>query len=372
MKEKIKILFTIPNFDTAGSGKAMLKVAMGLNNDLFEPHIACFHDRGVFFETVRKSGIPVHLLEYTSPERPVLKCLKECWKKRKFFKQFNIVHSYHYSADYTEGLAVRMAGRKWVFTKKNMNWGGSSARAWKLRSKLANKIAVQNHDMEREFYPGLDKTYYLTRGVDTHEFFPRERDLSLLQELGIDTQAKIILCVANLVPVKGIEILLDAFSRLEKENVYLLIVGDKENDYGQQMQALSQSIPNGDKVFFVGKRLDVWRFHTIADVFVLPTLNQGRKEGSPVSLLEAMASGEAVIASAIPGIKDQLANFPDLMFEAGNAVELKTKLEHLLNLNNADMQDLQKRLVAEIQANFTIEKEIRRHEELYLSLMNQK
>ena len=370
MKKRIKVLFTIPNFDTAGSGKALLKIATGLNLNLFEPHIACSHNRGAFFEVVRNSGIPVHLIEYTSPARPIIQCLRECWRKSRFFKEFDIVHSYHYGPDYTEGLAVRMAGRKWVFTKKNMSWTGPSRRAWEFRSRLACRIAVQNHDMEKEFYPNSKKTWYLTRGVDTREFFPRERDLSLLRELGINEKAKIILCVANLVPVKGIEVLLRAFSNITGNTMYLLIVGEKDNEYGMQMQELALSLHNGDRILFVGKRLDVWRFHTIADVFVLPTLNQGRKEGSPVSLLEAMASGDAVIASAIPGIKDQLANFPELMFEAGNVWALKRLLEHILGLNSTELSSLKANLVDEVQAHFTIEQEIHRHEELYLSLMN--
>ena len=49
MKEKrIKILFTIPNFDTAGSGKALLNIAMRLDNNTFESHICCSLNNGEF------------------------------------------------------------------------------------------------------------------------------------------------------------------------------------------------------------------------------------------------------------------------------------------------------------------------------------
>ena len=43
---KIKVLFTIPNFDTAGSGKVLYDLATNLNPLHFEVEIACNHDRG--------------------------------------------------------------------------------------------------------------------------------------------------------------------------------------------------------------------------------------------------------------------------------------------------------------------------------------
>ena len=61
---KLRILFTIPNFDTAGSGKALLNIATRLDKEIFEPHIACLHDRGDYFQVVKESRIPVHIFNY--------------------------------------------------------------------------------------------------------------------------------------------------------------------------------------------------------------------------------------------------------------------------------------------------------------------
>ena len=63
---KRRILFTIPNFDTAGSGKALLNIASRLDNNLFEPHIACLHNKGDYFSVVESSGIPIHIFKFTS------------------------------------------------------------------------------------------------------------------------------------------------------------------------------------------------------------------------------------------------------------------------------------------------------------------
>ena len=64
---KIKILFTIPNFDSAGSGKALLNVAKNLDTSKFEPHICCSHSKGDYYKTVQDSGIPIHIKQTTHP-----------------------------------------------------------------------------------------------------------------------------------------------------------------------------------------------------------------------------------------------------------------------------------------------------------------
>ncbi len=121
-----------------------------------------------------------------------------------------------------------------------------------------------------------------------------------------------ILCVANLVPIKGIEVLIHAYKELiiEKPGAYtLLIVGDNNNEYGSKLGSMVKEMRLEGNVIFAGKQQNIPDFHAIADVFVLPTLNEGRREGSPVALLEALACGTISIASNIPGIRDQLCDF---------------------------------------------------------------
>ena len=62
VNKKCRILFTIPNFDTAGSGKALLNVAMNLDRNIFDPQICCAHDKGIFMKTVKASGLKIPFL----------------------------------------------------------------------------------------------------------------------------------------------------------------------------------------------------------------------------------------------------------------------------------------------------------------------
>ena len=155
LPRRLKILFTIPNFDTAGSGRALLNIASRLNNKYFEPHIACLHDKGEFFVEVQESGIPVHIFQFTTDMGRRIIGIYRCWEISRQMKKISphLIHSFHYAPDYSEVLAARMGGIPWIYTKKNMNWGGKSKNGWKLRSFLAKHIIAQNKTMVDMFFP---------------------------------------------------------------------------------------------------------------------------------------------------------------------------------------------------------------------------
>lgn len=373
-RKPIKILYTIPNFDTAGSGKALLNIATRLDRDKFEPHIMCMHDRGDFFKVVKASGIPVHLMEYTAPMRPIHKGLWRCWKISRALKKIkpDLIHSFHYAADYSEALASRMAGIKWVYTKKNMSWGGSSRNGWKLRTALAHGIIAQNTDMLEQFFPGKKNVTLIPRGVDVQRFAPGLRDELLRQQYGVKLNERIIICVANLVPVKGVEILIEAFAKLANDftDWKVWIVGDDRGAYGDQLKALVHERGLSIRVIFTGKQPDVKPFLDQAEIFVLPTRHEGRMEGSPVSLLEAMASGKVVIGSDVPGIRDQLNEYPHYIFEAGDVDHLHKIFISILNQPTDKLIAVGKALSVYARTRFDISAEVHNHEQFYNKILH--
>lgn len=368
-----RILFTIPNFDTAGSGKALINIASNLDRNKFEPHIVCMHDRGEYFKVVEKTGIPIHIMEYVSPARPFINLLKGCRKVASKIKAINpdLIHSFHYSADYTEGLAAKFARVPWVFTKKNMSWGGPSARAWKLRSFLAKGIVVQNLDMIKEFYPKNKNIFYIPRGVDIQKFIPKEKKTKIRQKMETLAKERVIICVANMVPVKGIELLINAFINIAESDTpwKLWLVGDIKNDYGKFLSDIVIQKGYSDLIKFSGKVLNVEAYLDHAEIFVLPTKDKGRREGSPVALLEAMANGKVVLGSAVSGVKDQLREFPEHLFKPGVENDLTKKLLELTNNSLQKNLDLGKIFQDFATSKFPIETEIKNHEKFYSTIL---
>lgn len=333
-----------------------------------------FTGRGEFFKVVQGSGLSVHIYNFTQKARPISKMLKECWRVSRKFKEIapDVIHSYHYSSDYTEALAAKMAGIFWVFTKKNMNWGGKSKNAWKLRSLLAKKIAVQNTDMIKDFYKGGEKAVLIPRGVDVSHF----SSTKYLEGENICPKFpdgnRLIVCVANFVPVKGIETLIESFNKLieKHKNWGLLLVGDDTNEYGQKLHKLVADHRLEERIKFSGKLLDIRPQLNRAEIFVLPTKDEGRREGSPVALLEAMSNAKVVLGSNIPGIRDQLAAFPDSLFEASNTDELSLKLDYYMSKSKEELKKSGDLFYQHVKTNYPIKKEIKGHERLYIDIIN--
>ena len=365
--EKIKILFTIPDFDTAGSGKALLKIATRLNPSLFEPHIACMHNRGAFFKVVEESGIPVHVFQYTTPMKPYHKGVYNCIKIAKEFRSIkpDIIHSFHYNADYSEALAAKFAGIKWLYSKKNMSWGGSSKNSWHMRTLLASHVIYQNTDMKEQFFSTLKNTTFIPRGVDVAEFNQAAPRKELLEKYGLSLQDRIVIVVANLVPLKGIDVLIKAYNQEEIYNNKwkLLIVGDDKNEYGDTLKELVTKLDLTSKIIFTGKVLNVNEHLNLAELFVLPTVFKG--EGSPVALLEAMATGLCVLGSNLPGIRDQLQSNPNHMVEAGDVSAWKKTLLYFLNKSPKQLKEIGELFYKEVRDNYQINNEVSKTEKVY-------
>ncbi len=357
MSQKIKILYTIPNFDTAGSGKVVYDLVKGLDKTIFAPEICVFHTRGAFFKKVQELRIPIHVFQFTTEYKPLSTFFFRVWKIRCFFKKhkFDVIHSWHWSSDFSEPLAAKLAGIPFLYTKKAMGWGNKS---WVWRSKLSSKIIAINNDMVNDFFKWIpDKVIQLPLGVDTTEYKPQDKDLELAGSLGLIEDDFIVVTVVNMVPVKGIEILLEAVRIINNERIKVLIIGNDESDYAEALKIKYHT----DEFLFLGKKMDVKPYLALSNVFVIPTKNEGRKEGMPIAPLEAMAMGIPVIGSNISGIKDVLYKYPQFLFEPSDSNDLAKKIN--IFVNNNEFNSLE--LIDMVYQNFSLNSFIKQRESLY-------
>lgn len=355
--KKIKILYTTPNFDTAGSGKVLYDLAKGLDKGKFEVAIACKTNKGAFFKEVEALGLPIHIMDMTVAPRPYFNLLFRVNPFRSFVKQnrFDIVHSWHWSSDWTEVLAARLGGAKFVYTKKAMTWGNVH---WKIRSYLSNFIITINTEMRNYFrykknqklIPlGLDTAYY------NPDLFPKKSERSIFK----------IITVANLVPVKGIEVLIQAIQSLNNTQIHLEVLGDDRDSYANELKQLVKELHLENQISFLGKHTDVRPFLVQADLYVIPS----KKEGMPMALVEAMTMGLPVLGSDISGINFVLKDFSELLFQASNTKELAEKILSFYSKTQSDRQEVGQKLRDYCVVHFSMEKFIKAHEELYVELV---
>lgn len=366
--KKIRILFTIPNFNTAGSGRALINVISRLDRNLFEPCICCRHERGNLFSSAKELNVPIYISNFTAPTKPRIIGLKNVLKLSRFFKKINpdIIHSYNYSDDYSEALAARLSGIKWVYTKKNMGWGSN---AWRIRSKLANAIIPQNHEMVNTFFAGMNKCRLIPIGIDSSEFSVAGKDKCLIEKYGLSDSSPVVLTIANIIPIKGIEHLIRGFALIleDFEKAKLIIVGEDRTVYADRVKKSVSEMGISDKVIFTGKQNDIKKFFTVADIFMLSSVKTG--EGGPISVLEAMSSGVLSYGSDVPGIRDMFRKSKDQLFESENPGSIANKIINAMYLTEEEKRERIERQRQFITENYSIEKEAKQLKELYLNLV---
>lgn len=133
-------------------------------------------------------------------------------------------------------------------------------------------------------------------GFDLEPFLRIEgTDQSLRRRLGVTPEAPLVGVVGRLSPIKDHATLLQAMTRLE--GVHLAVFGDGEL-HGELRREVA-GLGLMDRVHFMGWWTDVASAMAGLDVVVLTS----RNEGTPVSLIEALASGRPVVATDVGGVR---------------------------------------------------------------------
>jgi glycosyltransferase involved in cell wall biosynthesis len=366
------ILFTIPNFITAGSGRALLNVIERLDPRRFSPGVCVARKGGRLDQEVERLGIPFLEAPFTIPARPYRSLLRRAREVAKPFQEhgFQIWHSFHYGDDYTEPIIARCAGaRAWVYTKKNMNW---RRRSWHVRSLLATRIAAQNEDMLKDFFSApwyRRKTRLVRRGVDINKFAAGvPARLNLRSQLGISPVEIVVVCVAHLVPVKGHPTLIASVSQIPR--LRLLIAGSTmDRAYRAALDEQVMTLGVADRVHFLGGVDDVPALLAECDIAVLPTWGKWRGEGCPVALLEAMASGRACIATDVPGARELIVDGQCGLLVAPEDVDGLTAALQRLATDGAERQRFGSAARLRVEQYFSISREVDDHQRLYAELV---
>ena len=126
----------------------------------------------------------------------------------------------------------------------------------------------------------------------------------LRSELGCAADVLLVTIVGRLVPIKNHELFLAAAQQVlvEMPGVRFVIVGDGERR--AELEEFTRQLGLADAVHFIGWRRDLPTIYADTNVLALTS----RNEGTPVSILEAMAAGVPVVATAVGGVSDVLKN----------------------------------------------------------------
>lgn len=193
-------------------------------------------------------------------------------------------------------------------------------------------ITINKEDYERAKRFSLrknGKVYYVPGiGINLEKIQNLKVDIKQKKkELGMSENTLILLSVGELNKNKNHETVLQALSKLKDKNFIYLICG--RGVLKEYLERKIQELHIENKVKLLGYRNDVMEILKISDLFIFPS----KREGLPVSVIEAMAAGLPVIASNVRGNRDLIAK--ENLFEPEDIAALtnliKEQLEAILN-----------------------------------------
>ncbi len=264
--------------------------------------------------------------------------------------------------------AGRLAGALVVSTRHGPRAGGARER-WLLRGAgrlLHASVAVSPEIGELERQRGTspaDRISVIENGIDLSRFEPTpERRRAVRAALGIPDQAWVMGSVGRFAPEKAYPFLVRAAAPLLGPEVRLLIVGD-----GTEMPAVRAEVAAQQVEAFTclpGLRDDVPDLLAALDVFVLSS----RMEGLPLVVLEAMASGLPVVATAVGGLPKLLTDGETgFLVPVDDQAALRARLASLRE-DPARARAVAERGRARVREHHSRDRMVRRYLDLYQSL----
>lgn len=191
----------------------------------------------------------------------------------------------------------------------------------RLHSLIA--VSVPARDFVSRYFPG--QYHIVPNGIDIRRFSPELPAIPELRTPGWQT----ILFVGRLEQRKGLPTLLEAYAQLRRRraHVRLVVVGDGPGRWGYERYVEAEAIPDVTFMGHVDAAL-LPRCYASADVFCAPAVG---RESFGIVLLEAMASGVPVLASAIQGFSQVVSHGVDgMLVRVGDAEAWAETLEVVL------------------------------------------
>jgi glycosyltransferase involved in cell wall biosynthesis/protein-tyrosine-phosphatase len=269
-----------------------------------------FND-GPLAAELRRLGVPVMIVdERQTSAIGILRRLTRFFKEQ----QIDLVHTHRYKDSVLGALAAKMAGvPNVVRTVHGLRepMSGWNTLKFRLYEALERAVLLCFADLVIAVSRGMADTlrrsgYRPTSVTQIHNGINleaiaahRSRD-EVLRQLGIDPAAFVIGTAGRLSPVKGHAGLLRAVRQIRQARPGTICVLVGGGPLEEELRAEAARLGIAEACRFTGAREDVHDLVGAMDVFVLPSLS----EGIPMALLEAMALGRPVVASAVGGVPE--------------------------------------------------------------------
>jgi len=225
------------------------------------------------------------------------------------------------------------------------------------------------------YYFGYSHDWIIYEPVNTDKFNPAKTDMSeidiLRKDLSLNGHQRVVGFLGSISPAKGLEFLIRSASFIKEKyrNIRLIIAGGfppEQLDYRFKLKKLVHELGLSADIVFTGhiEHDRVPLVLSLFDVFVSASVS----EGTPVSILEAMAMEKPVVATDVGGVSEQIVNDETgILVPPRNTKALADAIIHLLS-NPTKANSLGRKARERVGQMFTLQMCVIQYKKLYENL----
>lgn len=301
MSRRVRVLHVIQNLNYGGMERVLSDIAFRCDRNRFETHVLCLQYLGRFSEGLED----VATLHVANPMSPLSMLWPLGLASQMRSIAPDVVHS-HSGVWYKATFAARLAGVPRILHTEH-----GRARPDPIRNRIVDRIGAAHSDvvvavsgalavqLHRDLKIPNRKIVVIPNGIDSETYRPRVDTGVLRRQLGLRPETSIIGSIGRLEPIKGYDVMIEAFGALRrrgKQRDAVLVVGG-EGSARPSLEQLIRSRGLQDSVFLLGWRDDVFDLQSAFTLFTLAS----RSEGTSISLLEAMSAGLKPVVTDVGG-----------------------------------------------------------------------
>ena len=325
-----RLLVVIDEMEVGGSQRQIVHLLTGIDRTQWQPELAYFRNDSFLTTRLRDAGVPVHYLPKAG--RMDLRFLRDFARLLRL-GNYDLIHAFSLTGELWAVLARMVSGKApplvasersqqvrqppWYWPVKHFVLARSVGVI--ANSKAGAETTALRTRLPRSFFDTIPN------GVRIPPPIPHRERLAIRAELGLPQGRLFGLFVGRMVPLKNLDCLIRALALLgPRDRPWMALSGDGPSRSDVERMATDCGVERD--LLFLGERDDVTRLMQAADFLVLPS----HLEGLSNSLLEAMAAGCAVLASAVGGSPELIEHEQTgLLFPANNPVALAERMLRL-------------------------------------------
>ncbi len=364
MSPRLSLLHVIAPGPVGGGERVVQALAIGLRQLGHSVGVAAVINAGgddhPFVRPLLEANVEVHPL-FVPPkayvrERGLIRDL--CSRLRP-----DAVHTHGDRADVIDAVVARRMGIATITTLHGASRFTGRARIynWLQRTVLPKfdaVVAVSRPLADAAVRGGVPKDrVHLLPNAWTGSSAYLDRDVARCT-LGLSRDGFVAGWVGRLIKVKGTDVFLKSLAMLTDLPLSAVIVGDGPERDALESQAASLGLR--ERVRFVGQIDNAARLFSAFDLFVLSS----KSEGTPLTLLEAMASDVPIVASCVGGVPDVLSETEGRLVPPGDPMALSQAIRAVYS-DLADAEQRAARARRRLDSDFAIEPWLSRYEDIY-------